>query len=373
MHSDRRGTGGRFTPPCGPDVEGSERPFAMIDLCMNRRAMLAGLAPLAVGVAGTGAAAQAAKAPRLRTSGNRLLLGDEPVRLRGVVVGDLLKPGRPALFPYRDIARTWGANAVRISVHPGYWNADTPGARRRVADNVRAARAAGLFVILCWHALGFPGGFTFRPPATWGTRADAFDTSIAKCRAFWSEMAELYAPDGGIAFELFNEPIRDPRNPDVEYRLWPRLRAVWTDIVGTVIRPRADNVVICSGNRYSYDLRGIAEAPVESDNIAYAWHVYPRQGRQSLPDWLVRLDNLQKHRPVIVTEWGFAQVGDPQFLATPQSFADPLLRLLDANGMSWFAYSFSPRAQPSLVEKDWKTPTAYGRYVIARLAESGAA
>ena len=115
MHSDRRGTGGRFTPPCGPDVEGSERPFAMIDLCMNRRAMLAGLAPLAVGVAGTGAAAQAAKAPRLRTSGNRLLLGDEPVRLRGVVVGDLLEAIDP--FSAHPVSRA-GAMAPLADI-PG--------------------------------------------------------------------------------------------------------------------------------------------------------------------------------------------------------------------------------------------------------------
>ena len=342
----------------------------MIDISMKRRTMLAaglgaGLAPLAAGASG-------AQVARLRTAGNRLLLGDEPVRLRGVVIADLLKPGRPALFPYRDIAGTWGANAVRISIHPGYWEAQTDWARARLIDNVRAARAAGLFVVLCWHALGFPDDFVFRPPATWGTRADAFDTSVAKCRAFWSEMAELYGSDGGILFELFNEPIRDPRNPDVEYRQWPHLRAVWTDIIRAAIRPKADNVVICSGNRYTYDLRGIADAPVELDNIAYAWHVYPREGKQSLPDWLIRLDNVQKQFPVIVTEWGFSQVGDPKFIATPQSFADPLLHLLDQNEMSWLAYSFSPRAQPSLVEKDWKTPTAYGRYVIDRLAQDKA-
>ncbi|WP_336973159.1 glycoside hydrolase family 5 protein [Sphingobium aromaticiconvertens] len=316
--------------------------------------------------------AEAAPVPQqLNVLGNQLMLGKDAIRLRGVVIGDLLKPDRPALYPFRVIARDWKANAVRISVHPGYWGANVEACRAKLVDNVRAARAAGLFVVICWHALGFPDSFVFRPPSTWGTRSDAFDTNIERCRAFWREMASLYANDGDVVFELFNEPIRDMRRPDDDYHNWSYLQQLWTFIIKEDIRSRASNVVICSGSRYTYDLRGIARNPVELDNIAYAWHIYPREGRQTPADWDVRLDGVQRLFPVIVTEWGFADVGDPKFRATPQSFADPLMARLDKDHMSWFAYSFSPRSQPCLVLKDWKTPTAFGRYVMNQLARPG--
>jgi hypothetical protein len=90
--------------------------------------------------------ARAATRERLEIVGPELRLGDTPVRLIGLAAGDPLyiRKDRPS-SDYRVMAESWRANTVRISLHPGHWREDRNKALRALADNVFAARAAGLF------------------------------------------------------------------------------------------------------------------------------------------------------------------------------------------------------------------------------------
>src|SRR3954471_22001595 len=124
---------------------------------LDRRQLITG------GTACTVAAAlpRAAAAPatgRIEIIGPKLTQNGVPIRLLGVAVGDpiYIRKGRP-LSDYRVIAEVWRANTVRISVLPGHWRADRRHALRTLAENVAAARAAGLFAIIAWHPTGFPG------------------------------------------------------------------------------------------------------------------------------------------------------------------------------------------------------------------------
>ncbi|MDV3482260.1 glycoside hydrolase family 5 protein [Sphingobium yanoikuyae] len=330
---------------------------------ISRRAILAGLAVPSFSPKSVFAKPDSG----LVVSGNRLVDNGKVVRLRGVAVGDLLKPKRPYLYPYAAISKAWHANAVRISVHPGYWNADVTGSRERVRRNVAAARAAGLYVLLCWHAIGFPGRFTRSPHKEYHSRADAFDASLQKMNAFWKEMAEFYKGDSRVLFELFNEPILNLDNLENDYLNWHDLAAVYEHTINTIIRPRAANVAICGGNRFSYDLRGAAATPLQGRNVAYAWHVYPRQGKSTRDDWCRRLAGIQDRYPVLVTEWGFVPAGPANLQGSIAEFGDPLMEFLDESGISWFAYSFSGFSQPAILDKDWRTSTYFGKFVAKQL------
>src|SRR5436305_13694906 len=116
-----------------------------------------------LGAASTLAASRTAQAAsaRIEIAGAELRRDGVPLRLLGVAVGDpiYIRQGRP-LSDYRVIADVWRANTGRISLHPGHWRADRDKALNALAADVTAARAAGLLVIVCWHAIGFPGHFT---------------------------------------------------------------------------------------------------------------------------------------------------------------------------------------------------------------------
>ena len=131
-------------------------------------------------LAGAVIPARATPSPRIEISGNRLTWGGQTLRLRGVAMGDpvYIRAGR-SLADYATIAADWSANCVRISVHPGHWRYDPAQMAALLDADVQAARSHGLFVIIDWHAIGFPGLYQPVPPPQWGLPADAYLSSIA--------------------------------------------------------------------------------------------------------------------------------------------------------------------------------------------------
>lgn len=83
----------------------------------------------------------------LEVNGRQFIDAGAGVRLRGIAMGDV--GDLPAdENPYAEIALDWGANVVRLSVHPGYWRDDPVGALSRLTQHVEWAREAGLYVII---------------------------------------------------------------------------------------------------------------------------------------------------------------------------------------------------------------------------------
>jgi endoglucanase len=304
--------------------------------------------------------------PRLEVKGNLLVYAGQPIRLRGVAIGDVLKPGRPATYNFKSLREAWNVNVVRLSVHPGYWEVNPEAGRWRLETLVGAARAEGIFVIICWHAIGFPDGLVRKPKPEWHSLENAFDTSFVKCRAFWRQMAGKYGADGGVLFELFNEPVCDPKHLDDEPQHWPELRNYWTILLKEDIRPLAQNVAICAATRWTSNLTGVRENPVPDSQVAYTWHVYPRKkgGRDF---WPANVAEVYKDLPMFVTEWGFCEGVTNQFTATPDSFALPLIQFMEERGMNWIAYNYGATSLPNLLEKDWSTPTKSGKFVQNQL------
>jgi len=301
---------------------------------------------------------------RLELAGPELRLGGLPIRLLGVAVGDPLyiRKDRPA-SDYRVIAEVWGANTVRISVHPGHWRADRGKALRTLADDVFAARAAGLFVIIDWHVIGFPGRYMARPDPAWGLPADAYDPDLELATDFWREIARSFGRDDGVIFELWNEPVVDPKLWVSTGEHWALLKRAWLPLLAT-IRRHSEAIVLATGGRWAHDLKGIAGDPIEDDRVAYSWHAYPPADRGRPGRWVDSLDGIQHIKPVVVTEWGFARDGSDDVRGTPQDFGLPFSRqVLEGFGLHSTAWCYSPGAAPAMLLPDWTGTTEYGRFV----------
>jgi hypothetical protein len=305
-----------------------------------------------------------AATPRIEIVGPSLQQNGVPIRLLGVAVGDpiYIRKDRP-LSDYRVIAEVWRANTVRISVLPGHWRADRSKTFEALAENVAAARAAGLYTIIAWHPIGFPGRYTTRPEPSWGLPYDVFDTDINLALGFWSEMARSFGRDPGIIFELWNEPTVDPKLWVSTGADWPLMKRTWLTLIAA-IRRHSDAVVLATGGRWAYDLKGIARDLIEDDRVAYAWHVYPPADKSLTERWSDSLDGLNRVRPVVVTEWGFERNGPSHIRGTPEDFGMPFVRkMLEGLDLHSTAWCWSAGAAPAMLQPDWVAANEYGRFV----------
>ena len=339
----------------------------------SRRGVVTGAAASGV-AAWLPARSDASGAPAtFEVSGPELRWGAAPVRLTGVAVGDPLyiRKDRPT-SDYGVIAADWRANVVRISLHPGHWRASPGPALERLGREVAAARAAGLFVILDWHVIGFPGLYRAPVDPSWGLPPDAYDPDLVLAAAFWSEAARSFGRDPGVIFELWNEPVADPRLWVSTGQHWPMLKQTWLRLF-EVIRRHSEAVVLASGGRWANDLVGVARDPIDDPRVAYAWHCYPREAREAPGGWAASLDGLPCSRPVVATEWGFCSDCVPDLRGSADDFGVPFARdVLDRLGLHSTAWSWSAGATPAMLQPDWRTPNAYGRFVRGYLAHAGA-
>lgn len=324
----------------------------------TRRRLLAASLPIFVAGGGRDAAAGPAVA------GAEIRLNGVPLRLRGVAVGDpmLARSGR-STADYAFLARIWRAGVVRLSVHPSTFRENAQRALEALERDVSAALAAGLKVIVDWHAIGWPDGAAFEGESSWGLPAGAFDTSVALARAFWDAAAPRFA-GRDVIFEVWNEPVLLAesgrlRPPGAD---WAALKPLWVELTER-IRRSADNMILATGGSWAADLTGVRSDLLPDPNTGYAWHVYPEAGGGDPAGWERLLDDLDRVRPVVVTEWGFSErPGLHQGTAEGfgRTFAE---EFLVRRGLHWTAWCWHPSWHPPLIGRDWRTPTPFGRFV----------
>jgi endoglucanase len=308
--------------------------------------------------------ATAAEPGRLEVRGKELLSDGKPIRLRGVSVGD---PFRDRILrngsDYEAIATDWKANVVRLSVHPHTWKTMR---KERVLDGLAAevepALKNGLFVIITYATIGWPDGHHEIPAH--GGPADLFDSDFKLALSFWDAVAAKWGKDGRVIFELWNEAIygKEDWRPEVGPR-WSELKPYHEKLLKAV-RKHGDNVVLVSGNHWSYLLTGARKDLLEGKNVAYSWHIYAGQYKNDTKKWESALDELQTVAPVVVSEWGFQPDTTRHYRGTVDDFGRPFVRdFLEGKGLHSVAWCWHPEIGPPLVKFDWKTPTEYGKFV----------
>jgi hypothetical protein len=295
------------------------------------------------------------------------------VRPRGVAMGDPLLARRDrTVDDYRVVAGgAWRGDIVRVSVHPGPWRDRRSDATGALVRDVDAALGNAMWVVIEWHAIGWPDGACLQADPGWGLGRDPYDTTFALAQDFWDRVSRgKYAADGRVAFELWNEPAH---NDPARGQDWGDLRACHERLLATIRRNGASNLVLCSGPGWSYDLRGIGAAPVDDPlgNVGYAWHCYPNNDGDDPTLWARRLDDLDRIYPVVVTEWGFCRTAaGAHYLGTPESFGEPFVSFVNGRGMPWIGWCWHPFWGPPMLRPDWATPTEFGRFVRSSLAQA---
>jgi hypothetical protein len=324
--------------------------------------MVLATAALAVPVARAGAATSV-----ITITHNQLLRDGLPWVPRGVQIVGLVAPDGALSGKYVAAHQQFGfaelqaavavhADVVRFQVSefgldpqgPLYSSAYVD----EVANAVQTARGMGLAVILSLQA---------QPPAGEPTRCPLPDAGAERA---WQSLAAMFAGDGDVMFELYNEPgVSATPAGWIQWRaggeiIYPggACQAVGMQTLINVIRALApQNVIIVPSLNGEQSMAGRMRVidPVHRGDpqLAYGIH-YPSLTR-GITFWDKTFGTASASVPVIVTEWDANSTTGcvPNAPATAQV-------LLDYLASKWIGVSASPSTSPA---RSWSTPPSRRR------------
>lgn len=291
---------------------------------------------------------------------------------RGVNVAD---PGKLAYEGEWDKSlfeeiRRWGANHIRIPVHPLAWRqrgADWYFAR--IDEAISWANSLDLYLIIDWHSIGNLETELFQHPQ--------YVTSAVETANFWKGIAHRYKGVATVAvYELFNEPTDDfigSGKGSLGKSNWESWRNTLEDLIDLIHIYDSEVIPLVGGFNWAYDLGPVADKPVRRDGIAYAIHAYPQKAKPEVNTraafheaWQEQWGWVAETYPVMATEIGWVREdgygAHIPVINNDGSYGPNVMSFMEERGISWTAWCFDPAWSPTMI-KDWDfTPTEQGRF-----------
>lgn len=242
-----------------------------------------------------------------------------PVQLKGVCCWNIADGSQTETIYGLRTMRRRGANLVRVVCFPttnagrGYLEVSN---KRAYIDTLKQliydCIALDMYVVIDWHLLHEAD------PTTYSTEASEF----------FDEMSSEFIGSPNILYEICNEPHSN----------WDDIKT-YANIVIPVIRANTSDAVCIVGTpNYSCNLSAPLADPLSITNIMYTYHWYSNY------DYETQLSPYVSSLPIFVTEWGAKNTGNHSGgSGTRRSYnipkAQSFLSLLEANGISWEAWS----------------------------------
>lgn len=222
----------------------------------------------------------------LKKSGNRIVdKNGNNVRLTGL---SMFWSNWAGSFWNADVVnylvKEWQISLVRCPVGvsnddgpvSGGYLSDPDGNKARLDTVVKAATAAGIYVIIDWHVEG---------------RCDA-----SQSKPFFAEMTQKYGSQENVIWETCNEPH--------DWSWGAGLKAYHEEVI-PVIRQHSSNLIVAGTNTWSQDDDEAARDPLSDSNVAYTLHFYSSMHKQANRDKASTA--MASGAAIFVTEWGVEQ------------------------------------------------------------------
>ncbi len=294
---------------------------------------------------------QSTELPQIKVKGNQFVVGqDSPFILRGLNASDperLLKIEHWNKAYFEEMKK-WGANVVRLPIHPTAWRRLGKKDYLKILDDgVQWAKELKMYIIMDWHSIG-----NLR---TEMYQSDNYDTTIKETYDFWRTLAKHYKGNNTVAFfELFNEPTT--YNGQLGTCSWAEWKKLMEEIIG-IIRAHGNTAIpLVAGFNWAYDLTPIATDPLNTEGVAYVSHPYPMKREKPWAEkWTKDWGFVKEKYPVILTEIGFSgaeEQGAHVPVLSDESYGDAMMQYCDKKGISWVVWVFDPQWAPRLF-KGW--------------------
>ncbi|HTJ14069.1 MAG TPA: cellulase family glycosylhydrolase [Dinghuibacter sp.] len=283
--------------------------------------------------------------PRISVKGNRFVTPDgTPVLFRGVSIADPDKIERQGhwnrgLF---EQLHAYGAQLIRLPVHPQAWRARTPARYLVLLDSaVSWCGQLGMYADIDWHSIGNLQTELFQDAM--------YNTSLQETYTFWRTIAQHFGGKySAIAFyELFNEPTS--YNGQLGTASWEGWKQINERLIKLIRSFDPSTVELVAGFDWAYNLQPLYEEPIDASGIGYVTHPYPfKRGQPWEPRWDEDFGFAAAKYPVIATEIGFEiKNGDPADGA--EHYGTRITQYLEGRGISWLAWVYDPQWWPALL------------------------
>lgn len=184
---------------------------------------------------------------------------------------------------FRTLRDDWNTNCIRLAMYTaengGYCSGgDKEQLKQLVKDGVSYATDLGRYVIVDWHILSD------------GDPNQNKDEAIA----FFKEMAETFANNDNVLYEICNEPNGGTS--------WESIKAYAEEVIPVIREKRPDAVILVGTPTWSQEIDKAAESPLEDKNVMYTLHFYAGTHKDDLRN---RLESYaQNGLPIFVSEFG---------------------------------------------------------------------
>jgi aryl-phospho-beta-D-glucosidase BglC (GH1 family) len=282
------------------------------------------------------------------------------VIFRGVNISDpdKIKKNGHWRKKHLEIIKEWGANIVRVPVHPVAWRQHGWEEYFKLLDQaVTWATELDMYLIIDWHSIGNLEAGLFQHPM--------YDTNKQETFNFWRNMAFRYQNVPTVAFyEIFNEPT--VYNGQLGSMTWAEWKKINEEIIHIIFAHNKKVIPLVAGLNWGYDLTPVKDNPIEIEGIGYVSHPYPQ--KTSAPfekNWEREFGFVADKYPLFATEFGFMSKDDPgSHVPTigDEEYGKTLINYFKKKGISWTPWCFDPDWPPQLIS-DWNyTPTRQGAF-----------
>ena len=255
-------------------------------------------------------------------------------------------------------AQAWGANVIRLPIHPPSWRArGEEGYLALIDQAVEWARELEIYLILDWHSIGNLKMEMFQH--------EMYITSVEETTAFWNAVSLRYANEPVVLmYELFNEPTISGDN--FGEMSWEEWKAINEGLIAVIRNNHPRSLIGVAGFNWAYDLVPIAQAPINAPGIAYISHPYPQKREAPWEEqWEADWGYVAEKYPVFLTEVGFALPGEEGVhipVEGDETYGNALVEFTRERGISWVVWCFDPDWSPYMFT-DWNyTPTRQGTF-----------
>ncbi len=267
---------------------------------------------------------------------------------------------------YFQEIKNWGANIVRLPVHPTAWRKLGEEKYLELLDQAAEwAAELDLYVIIDWHVIGNLQTEMYQSAMYETTQKETFE--------FWRTISQHFKGNNTMAFyEVFNEPTTMHHQlGSCSWKEWKKL----VEEMITIIRANGSEAVpLVAGWNWAYDLTQIKKNPIDAEGIGYVSHPYPQKRNAPWENkWTKDWGFVAEKYPVILTEIGFCHEGERGAhipVISDESYGDAITKYCKERGISWVAWVFDPNWSPMLFY-DWTfKPTPQGTYFKNALLKS---
>lgn len=247
---------------------------------------------------------------------------------------------------FRTLRDDWNTNCIRLAMYTAEYGGYCAGGdkeqlKQLVKDGVSYATELGMYVIVDWHIL---------------SDCDP-NQNKDEAIAFFREMAEVFAGNDNVLYEICNEPNGGTS--------WDSIKSYAEEVIPVIRAQKPDAVILVGTPTWSQEIDKAAASPLDDSNVMYTLHFYAGTHKDDLRN---RLETcVQNGLPVFVSEFGMCDAsgnGANDFVSTTK-----WLDLLNKYQISFCCWNLANKDESSSVFK--ASSTALSDWTDDDFNESG--